>query len=62
MLGLTFPCLAYVKLRRTPTHRPSTVGQRKAIAWFIIGVSTLLIPACLTMTIINMATRPAPRP
>ena len=56
LLGLTFPCLAYVQLRKTPQNRPTTVSQRKAIAWAIIICSVLLIPACLgvaTMDVLN---------
>ena len=51
LLGLTFPCLAYVKLRRTPTTRDSSVGQRKFVARSIIIVSVLLIPACFFVTV-----------
>ena len=47
LLGLTFPCFAYVQLRQTPTTRASTVGQRKALAWVIVVGSLALIPACL---------------
>ncbi len=49
LLGLTFPCVAYVRLRRTPSTRESSVPQRKAVAWLIIVGSVLVIPACLVV-------------
>ena len=54
LLGLTFPCLAYVQLRQTPTTRASTVGQRKALAWVIVVGSLALIPACLLVATANV--------
>ena len=49
LLGLTFPCIAYISLRQTPINRPTSVPQRKAFAWFIVVVSVALIPACLVV-------------
>ena len=59
LLGLTFPCLAYVRLRNTPTNRPSTVNQRKIVAWAIIIGSLALIPTCLVVAASEVATHAA---
>ena len=29
--------------------RPTSVRQRKVVAWLIVGLSVALIPACLTV-------------
>jgi len=51
LLGLLFPCVAYVRLRKTPTTRTTSVPIRKAFAWLIILVSVPLIPACLVVAV-----------
>ena len=54
LLGFTFPCVAYIRLRQTPSTRATSVRQRKVVAWFITILSLLLIPTCLTVTTVEL--------
>ena len=46
LLAVVFPATAYIRLRRTPTERASSVRMRKRVAWCIGLVGLLLIPLC----------------